>query len=50
MIKITKKEADELRKMGVTNGTNGISHTIGHHKHYYLCESPRNLELLRQIR
>lgn len=50
MIKITKKEAIELRKMGVSDKTNGITHTYGHHKHYYLCESPRNLELLMRIR
>ena len=50
MIKITKKEAEQLRKMGVSDKSNGISHTVGHHKHYYLCESPKNLELLCKIR
>lgn len=50
MIKITKKEANQLRAMGVSNHTNGISHTWGHHKHYFLCESTRNLGLLKKIR
>ncbi len=50
MIKITKEEAQQLRRMGVSDRVNGITHTYGHHKHYYLCESPRNLELLKRIR
>ena len=50
VIKITKREAAQLRKMGVIIGTNGISHTYGHHKTYYLCESERNLECLKKLR
>ena len=50
MIKITKNEATQLRKMGIEIGTNGISRTYGHHKTYYLCESVRNLECLKKLR
>jgi hypothetical protein len=50
MIKITKREAEQLREMGVKDNTNGISHTYGHHKHYYLCESLHNRQILSQIR
>lgn len=50
MIKITKEEAKQLRQMGVSNNTNGISHTYGHTKHYYLCESSKNIQKLSKIR
>ena len=50
MIKISKKEANKLREMGVKNYHDGITHTWGHHKHYYLCESSENMKLLSQIR
>lgn len=50
LVRITKREAKELRKRGVSDNTNGISHTYGHNKHYYLCESLRNMTLLKTIR
>lgn len=50
LIKISKKEAERLRTMGVSNGRDGISHTWGHHRHYYLCESSHNMRKLAQIR
>ncbi len=50
LIRITKEEVKKLREMGVSDRTNGISHTFGHHKHYYLCESETNLCLLKTIR
>lgn len=50
MVKITKKEAILLKKMGISIGTNGITHTYGHNKNYYLCESVHNLECLKKLR
>ena len=50
LIKISKKEAFKLRQMGVSDRRDGISHTWGHHKHYYLCESRQNLMALSQLR
>lgn len=50
VIRITKHEATLLKKMGVATGTNGITHTYGHHKTYYLCESVKNLECLKKLR
>lgn len=50
MIKISKKERDELIKLGVVTGENGISRTHSHNISYYLCESKFNLRLLNQIR
>lgn len=50
MIRITKQEAMQLKKMGVKVGTNGISRTYGHHKTYYLCESIKNIEYLKRLR
>lgn len=50
MIKISSEEAKELNKMGVKYGENGISHTYGHHKSYFLCESKKNLNLLNELR
>lgn len=49
MIKISCNEAKELNKLGIKYGENGISHTHGHHKHYYLCESEYNLRCLLNI-
>lgn len=47
MIKISKEEALKLNKeYGVKFGENGISHTHGHHKNYYLTESEYNLRTL----
>ena len=50
MIKISSNEAKKLSKLGVPYGENGISHTHGHHKHYYLCESKKNTSLLEKLR
>ena len=50
LIRITKDEAKKLRKMGVCDRTNGISHTFSHHKHYYLCESEKNIACLQMLR
>lgn len=50
VIRITKQEANKLKRMGILIGTNGISRTYGHHKTYYLCESFRNLECLKRLR
>lgn len=50
MIKITKSEAMELVKLGVPYRENGISHDYSGHKHYWLCEHPRNMALLERIR
>lgn len=50
MIKISKEEAMKLKTMGVSDKKDGISHTWGHHRHYYLCESLQNMQILAQIR
>lgn len=50
VIRITKQEVIKLRNMGIEIGTNGISHTYGHHKTYYLCESSYNIECLKKLR
>jgi hypothetical protein len=50
LIKITKSEAKELNKLGVNYGENGISHTHSHHKHYFLCESRKNMYLIEKLR
>lgn len=47
---ITKKEAIKLNKeYGVPYGEDGISHTCSR-RHYFLCESKRNLNALDKIR
>lgn len=47
MIKINKEDALKLNKeYGVKFGENGISHTHGHNKNYYLTESEYNLRSL----
>ena len=50
LIKIRKEEAKKLNTLGVPYGENGISHTHGHHMHYYLCESKKNIGLLEKMR
>ena len=50
MIRITSSEAKQLRKMGVKDGMNGISHTYAHHRSHYLCESQYNMVKLKKIR
>nr|DAZ80777.1 MAG TPA: hypothetical protein [Caudoviricetes sp.] len=48
---ISKQTALKLNKMGIPFGYEGISSTgklNGRHK-YYLCESARNLSLLRKV-
>ena len=35
---------------GVPFGENGVSHTYGHRRTYYLCESKYNLTLLENYR
>ena len=47
MIKISREDALKLNKeYGVKFGENGISHSHGHHKNYYLTESEYNLRSL----
>ena len=50
MVKISSKEAKELNRLGVPYLENGISHTHGHHKKYFLCESKKNMYLLSKLR
>lgn len=50
MIKISNDEAKQLRKLGVNDGENGISHSHNKVKHYFLCESKFNLSKLKEIR
>ena len=50
MVSISSKEAKELRKMGVKDGENGICHSHGHNKHYYLTETEKNLAKLAKLR
>jgi hypothetical protein len=50
LIKISREESKLLSKLGVPYGENGISHTHGHKRNYYLCESRKNLSLLSQLR
>ena len=51
IIKISKSEALELnKKYGVPYGEYGISHTWNKSKHYFLCESKKNISNLRKIR
>lgn len=46
MISISKKEMEYLVSKGVNFGEGGISRTSSHHnkKHYFLCESKRNMQ------
>ena len=50
LIKITKQEAKKLHELGVQYGENGISRTHNHQKHYFLCESKKNLGILNKLR
>lgn len=51
MISITKNEMEYLTKeCGVKFGENGISHTWGHRRHYFLCESRYNTKKLFEYR
>ena len=50
LIDITNKEAKLLRKLGVKDGENGICHSHGHNRHYYLTETEKNLTKLSKIR
>ena len=50
MIKISNEEAKKLNKLGVPYGENGISHTHSHHKHYFLCESKKNISMIEKLR
>lgn len=50
MIKINKKERDWLISKGVRCGTNGISRTYNHSKHWFLCESVDNMKLINSFR
>ena len=45
-------EVKALLGKGVKYGENGISHTTSRHSGttYYLCESKRNMSILREIR
>lgn len=51
MVKISSEEAKQLNGLGIKYGENGISKTHSHHKkHYFLCESKYNLQLLNTLR
>lgn len=50
LIRISNQTSELLnKKYGVMHGENGISHTHGHYKKYYLCESEYNLRSLLKI-
>ena len=38
------------KNKGVPFGENGVSHTYGHNRTYYLCESKNNILLLENYR
>jgi hypothetical protein len=49
MIPITKAERDALtKKYGIQYGEGGISRTFTHSSHYYLCESKKNKDKLKE--
>lgn len=51
MIPISKKLAEDLHEAGVNYKDGGISHTYSKHgKKYYLCTSPRNMEILEKVK
>ena len=50
MVKISKEEAKKLNALGIQYGENGISHTHSHNKHYFLCESKKNMYTLNELR
>ena len=50
IILISKEIAHKLNKdFGVPFGENGISSSKTNHKKYYLCESRKNLSLLKKL-
>ena len=50
IILISKEIAHKLNKdFGVPFGENGISTSKTNHKKYYLCESRKNLSLLKKL-
>ena len=50
IILISKEIAHKLNKeFGVSFGENGISTSKTNHKKYYLCESRKNLSLLKRL-
>jgi hypothetical protein len=51
LLRISKEEAKILYKEhNVPFGENGISHTWAKNRHYYLCESDKNMNKLEKIR
>lgn len=51
IVKITKNEMEYLIKVKkVPFGENGVSHTYGHHRTYYLCENRNNMRYLNEYR
>jgi len=51
IVLITKNEMEYLTKVkGVPFRENGVSHTYGHHRTYYLCENKKNMKLLNEYR
>ena len=50
IILISKEIAHKLNKdFGVPFGENGVSTSKTNHKKYYLCESHKNLSLLKKL-
>lgn len=49
IVNISKQMAHKLHDLGVRFGEGGISHSHTSNKKYYLCESRRNMELLRRL-
>ena len=50
IVLITKAEKEYLVSKGVPFGYAGISHTVGKHRTFYLCENTRNMGLLKKFR
>lgn len=50
MIDISKSEVRYLVSKGVPFGTNGISHSVGSYRKYYLAETRKNIELINAHR
>ena len=51
IVLITKQEMEYLTKVKkVPFGENGVSHTYGHHRTYYLCENRNNMRFLNEYR
>lgn len=50
MIDISKSEVRYLVSKGVPFGTNGISHSVGSYRKYYLAETHKNIELVNAYR